>query len=121
VLKTIAPTIIPQKKTPPLDKIKKRKRNSNEVNETDAIMQQSFKNISSLACTLETVLQGQISTPKTSQQLTLPETPLAIQNMTGSIILGLSKVPEEHHMDCLIRVLSCINEFAKKKLHVFYI
>jgi len=115
VLKTIAPTIIPQKKTPPLDKIKKRKRNSNEVNETDAIMQQSSKNISSLACTLETVLQGQILTPKTSQQLTLPEvsTPAA-QNMTGSIALGLSKVPAEHHMDCLIRVLFCINEFAKK-------
>jgi len=68
------------------------------------------------------VLQGQILTPKISQQLTLLEmsTP-AVQNMTGSIALGLSKVPAEHHMDCLMFSPALMNLQRSETSMFFYI
>ena len=80
----------------------------------DTVLLQSSKNVSSLASTLETALKQQVSIPIASQQLAVHEVTPAVQSMIGSIALGLSKVSVEWQMDCLIRILSCINEFAKK-------
>lgn len=72
-------------------------------------MVESSQNISSPASTLETALK----TPTLKQQLTSECTP-AVQGMLPSITLGLNKVPEEHQMNCLISILSCINTFIRK-------
>ncbi|XP_018361214.1 PREDICTED: cell wall protein RBR3-like [Trachymyrmex cornetzi] len=107
VLKAAVSKIVPKKQTPPSD-IKKRKRGLTD--EEDAIMLQSSKNISSLANTLETVLKN-----PTSKQLAVSEVTSEVQTMIGPIALGLNKVPMEYQMDCLIHILSSINDFAKKK------
>lgn len=106
-LKTLAANVTIKKKTPSADISKKRKRET--IDEVDRVMVQSSQNISSLANTLDTALK----TSALKQQLTSECTP-AVQGMLPSITLGLNKVPEEHQMDCLISILSCINTFVKK-------
>ncbi|CAL1687579.1 unnamed protein product [Lasius platythorax] len=106
-LKTLAANVTFKKQTPSADIPKKRKRET--IDELDRVMLESSQNISSLASTLETALK----TPTLKQKLT-PECTPAIQGMLPSITLGLNKVPEEHQMDCLISILSCIKTFVRK-------
>lgn len=114
VAKAIVSTITPQRLTPPAD-TKKRKRQTND--EVDTVMLESSKNISSLANTLEMALKQNLTSAvsqPTKPKPTKPELPHAVENMMSGIALGLSKVCEEHQMDCFISILACINEFIKK-------
>jgi len=108
--KTMAFVIIPQKKIPMVDTVKKRKRGS--IDEMDALILESSKSICSLSTTLKAALKT--STLLEVQKLDKSGWSPAIQGMMGSIALGLSKVPEECQMDCLISILSEINRFVKK-------
>lgn len=75
-------------------------------------MQESSRNIASLANTLEIALKEKIMSAESQPKK--KELPDAVENMISGIALGLSKVHEEHQMDCFISILACINEFIKK-------
>lgn len=112
MLKSKAAAIIPKKHTPPADIAKKRKRGA--VDDIDTIMIESTKNISSLATTLETQMKTSTSNQGLQQSFLSGFTP-PVQGMMSSIALGLGKVSEESHIDCLISVLSCIKDFINNK------
>lgn len=101
----MASAIVPTKTVPSAD-IKKRKRQKS-LDEVDTIMMESSKNISSLADTLSTVLKKNLNQSQ-------PDVSSEVQIMIGSLAVGLSKVPEESQMDCLISLFSCINTYIKK-------
>lgn len=115
ILKAMTSIINPKKETPLADNFKNKRKRRTALEEVEIAMIQSSKNISSLTNTLETafkVIAPMQLQPTTSQLLEGCSS--AIQGMIGSVILGLSKIPEKRQMDCLIAVLTSINSFVEE-------